>query len=245
MPARLTAIPFTKDDLDAVADFHCGDDPWAEYVTNWIRGAQNGVLDAFDLGTDVWLYLDDDNNIVGFGSLGITEWSYPNPYQGQRVLLNVIPAYAVQSRFHKQPPGDWSQHYSSEILNDLIAEASRRCVEDSSLDPLLGLFVDERNERAIRHYENHGFKKYAKPIKGRGQRMLLNLPVAATNQGMSSIVIRQEQHTNEDISSDNVIEGDHLSGFLEAVSMVLNAPPTLEQREKKAAAKARGDERKR
>jgi len=189
MSARLTAIPFTKDDLDAVADFHCGDNPWAEYVAEWIKGAPGGVLVALDIGTDIWLYLNDDNEIVGYGSLGTSEWNYPDPYKtapgGKKVCLNMIPAFAVQSQFHGQPPGHWSQHYSSEILNDLIAEATRRCVQDPSLAPLLGLFVDERNARAIRHYENHGFKKYAKPIKGRGQRMLLLLPVASINQGMS------------------------------------------------------------
>ncbi len=184
MPARLTAIPFTKDDLDTVANFHCGDDPWAEYVSNWIKGADDGVLVALDLGTQVWLYLNSDDDIVGFGSLGMTEWFYPNPYNGKKVKLHVIPAYAVQSRFHKQPPGDWSQHYASEILNDLIAQATYRCLQDPSLASLLGLFVDERNQRAIRHYENHGFIKYAKPIKGSGQRMLLNLPVNEASQGV-------------------------------------------------------------
>lgn len=182
MDARLTAIPFTKDDLDAVAEFYCGDEPWAEYVADWIKGAPNGVIEALDMGTAVWLYLDDNNDIVGYGSLGVTEWYYPDPYKGEKVSLSVIPAYAIQSRFHKQPPGDWSQHYASEILNDLINEAIRRCMQDSSFAALLCLFVDERNARAIRHYENHGFKKYAKPIKGRGQRMVLNLPVVTAHQ---------------------------------------------------------------
>src|SRR6266851_2936917 len=98
MPARLTAIPFTKDDLDAVADFHCGDKPWAQYVADWIQGKPDGVLDALETGTEVWLYVNDKNEIVGFGSLGVTEWYYPDPYgrnESKRVALPIIPAYAI------------------------------------------------------------------------------------------------------------------------------------------------------
>jgi len=182
MDARLTAIPFTRDDLDAVVDFHCGDARWARYVTDWIQGKPGGVLEALDIGTQVWLYLDQQNEVVGFGSLGYTEWVYPDPFgrgDSKRVPLCIIPAYGVDVRFHKKPNGDWQQHYSSEILADLIAVAAREWTReygsDPNVTPLLGLFVDEQNTRAMRHYENHGFSKYGKPIRNRGQRMLLKL----------------------------------------------------------------------
>lgn len=188
MTARLTAIPFTKGDLDAVADFDCGDEPWATYVANWIRG--DGVIEALEAGTEVWLYLNAQNEIVGYGSLGNTRWLYPDPYGqqsgSQRVKLSVIPAYAVQKRFQRQPEGGWEQHYSSEIISDLINEAIVHCSLDPELEPLLGLFVDERNIRAMSHYERHGFIKYGKPIKGQGQRMILNLQIEANSQSNSS-----------------------------------------------------------
>jgi hypothetical protein len=222
MPANLTAIPFTKDDLDAVADFDCGDEPWAQYVSDWIKGGPGGVLDALEAGTEVWLYVNDQNEIVGYGSLGTTNWYYPDPYgreaNTKRVSLSIIPAYAVQKAFHKKPAGAWQQHYSSKILLDLLNQALQRCQQKLDLAPLLGLFVDDRNLHAIRHYENHGFTKYGKPLKGRGQRMLLNLPVAISNTPEA-----RQQETN----------------FEQAASMTIEAPPLPEEQAKRDAAKAR------
>ena len=221
MSARLTPIPFTRDDLDAVADFECGATEWARYVADWIKDGP--VIEALNNGTQVWLYIDDDNRIVGYGSLGTTEWLYPDPYGQQpgseRVQLCVIPAYAVQTEYQRKPEGDWREHYSSEILSDLMNEAVLMCRQNPSLEHLLGLFVHPLNTRAIQHYENHGFIKYGKVIKTRGQRMLLNLPMEEAGQSQPP-------------------------SFEEAVSSVLNAPPTPEQQAKKAARKARAEERK-
>ena len=59
----------------------------------------------------------------------------------------------VQKEFKGQPPGPKEDRYSSQILGDLISEAN----EDKTTHPVLGLFVDKDNNRAIKFYKDAGF----------------------------------------------------------------------------------------
>jgi ribosomal protein S18 acetylase RimI-like enzyme len=72
----------------------------------------------------------------------------------------------VDRKFHGQPPGPSEQRYASQILSDLVAEAKRH--EDER--PILILYVNEQNHRAIRFYERFSFielqKPYTDPVTG-------------------------------------------------------------------------------
>lgn len=244
---RLIRIAFTQDDIAAVQGFSCGDKPWEQYLADWIQGRLTGgdsVLESFDSGTKVWLYLTPDGDIVGYGSLGVTTWYYPNPAGGEQWTIGIIPAFAVNAPFHGKPLGPWQQRYSTEILADLIQAATDNYQAGFPPDPALGLFVDTRNERAIPRYKDLGFQNYAKPLKRPGyalQRMLLKLRSPTI----------QDSERSESVVAPTMPESPATTGevgtrtFEEAAAAVLNALPTPEQQARKDAATARRAERKR
>src|SRR5579884_767622 len=162
---RLVKIAFTEADLPAVQSFACGDRLWEAHLSDWIKGKSTddtSVIEAMQDGTKVWLYMTQQGGIVGYGSLGVTTWSYPSPYGGEKATFGVIPALAVNLPFQGQPPGNWEQRYSTEIIGDLIAEAVETYRTGSFPDPLLGLFVDTRNVRAKKLYVRMGFEDFGK-----------------------------------------------------------------------------------
>jgi GNAT superfamily N-acetyltransferase len=148
----LRVIPFAEDLLEAVADFHCGDEPHERELADWVR---QEALQAMAGGTDVWLFATAEGELVGYGSLGTTRWKWPDP-AGPKVPLQIIPAVAIQKAYWGKPEGPREGRYSSQILDHLIAEATDR----SAVSPLLGLFVHPDNERAIRVYQRVGFVPY-------------------------------------------------------------------------------------
>lgn len=150
---------FDYSQLSRVQDFDCGQEEWEREVSDWIKseGPEGALAESSRSSRPckVWLYESDDGQIVGFGSLGETNW-------GRRVEgdpnspFTVIPNFAVQSRFQGQPANvSPDERYASLIMDDLIFEAS----EIPNRRPLLGLFVDVRNVRAIRFYERFGFQR--------------------------------------------------------------------------------------
>lgn len=82
----------------------------------------------------------------------------------------------VNKRYWGQPPGAREQRYSAQILDDLIAEARKHLAER----PILVLYVNESNTRAIKFYEQAGFIELHKPFKDKNsgfvnKRMVLVL----------------------------------------------------------------------
>ena len=151
---------------EAVAQFSCGDLPRDKEVADFLRVHAIEQVEGNRLG--VWLYFDDNAKLVGFSSLGRTEWGYPKP-NGQKVTVQIIPYMAVSSS--QQGKG-----YSRTIVGDVIAEAV--LLKDATSD-LLGLYVHVDNAIAIGVYFGVGFENYAAPRKFDGeqyQRMLLRLP---------------------------------------------------------------------
>jgi GNAT superfamily N-acetyltransferase len=153
MSASLIAVPFAADLLELVQGFACGDEPYEHELADWIV---RDSLPAMEHGTRVWLYATADRQLVGYGSLGTTNWHWPDP-KSKRVTLHVIPAVAIQKPFWGKPEGPREGRYSSQILDHLIAEATDR----TDVLPLLGLFVHPDNHRAIRLYERAGFKPFS------------------------------------------------------------------------------------
>ncbi len=153
MSTSLIAVEFSADFLDLVKDFACGDEPHERELAEWIR--QESVT-ALDRGAKVWIYVTPEKEVVGYGSLAVTRWNYPEP-SSKRTSLALIPAVAIQKACWGKPDGPREGRYSSQILDHLITEAARL----SATVPVLGLFVHPENQRAIKVYERAGFQPFS------------------------------------------------------------------------------------
>jgi hypothetical protein len=181
MPDILRKIPFTEDLREAVRDFDCGSEPWEQPLNAWIKAGtevRNGALfernQAAGKGKrlDVWLHVNQADELVGYSSLGESNWRWPLP-SDPRVPISIIPNVAIQKRFHGKP--DDPPRYSKQILDHLVFEARRQ----THRHPLIGLYVDPRNAVAVKVYRREGFQDfqtYTDPADGvTYQGMILKL----------------------------------------------------------------------
>jgi ribosomal protein S18 acetylase RimI-like enzyme len=152
MPDLLQPIAFAPELLDEVQQFECGDEPYQKELAVWLF--QDAVT-ALERGTKVWLYANQANAIVGFGSLGLTRWKYPDAGSPKTGLV-IIPAVAVGRAFWGKPKGMPEDRCSSQIMRHLVAEA---LAWPGSL-PALGLFVHPDNQAAIKLYSRFGFSQF-------------------------------------------------------------------------------------
>jgi GNAT superfamily N-acetyltransferase len=154
MPSStLVVVPFTPDMLDLVQGFSCGDQPHERELAEWIT---RDSIQAMQRGTQVWLYATPERELVGYGSLGVTRWRWPEP-TSKKVEIQVIPAVAIQQAYWGKPEGPREERYSSQILDHLLAEADAR----ADAMPLLGLFVHPDNQRAVAVYQRVGFVPFS------------------------------------------------------------------------------------
>jgi ribosomal protein S18 acetylase RimI-like enzyme len=152
MPDLLQPVAFAPELLDEVRDFDCGEEPYQKELAEWLL--QDATL-ALARGTKVWLYANQGNEVVGYGSLGLTRWKYPDA-DSPKTALVIIPAVAVRRAFWGKPEGAAEDRYSSQILRHLLTEA---LAWPGSL-PALGLFVHPDNHAAIKLYERFGFRPF-------------------------------------------------------------------------------------
>jgi GNAT superfamily N-acetyltransferase len=172
MPTTLKKIPFDDDLLPLVLDFDCseGDPPkfWEEEINDWIRldpAEGDGALYWLrqGKGTQVWLYTDESDEVVGYGSLCPSRWPDLAVLQQvpklKRVPITLIPAVGVNRRFQGGPPGaERSERYSSKILRHLVREARRH----TDRQPFLGLYVHPDNVKAIALYRREHFTDFSR-----------------------------------------------------------------------------------
>ena len=135
-------------------DFNCGDEPFEQELARWI---QQEAEEALGRGTCVWLYVTDSKEIIGYGSLAMTRWHYPESAK-KRATLAIIPPVAIQKQFWGKPDGPRKivthRRFS---ITFLWKQRSLR------IDiPILGLFVHPENKRAIKAYERAGFTLFSK-----------------------------------------------------------------------------------
>jgi hypothetical protein len=192
MPDLLQKLSLTEDLLPFLADFDCGDEPWQKPLADWIKappGVKNGALHELSKRKgklEVWLHVNKSHEIVAYSALGVSNWEWPTSAD-PRVPISVIPNLAIQVKFWGKPVDP--PRYSKQILDHLIFEARKH----SERQPLLGLFVDPRNERAIRAYQRAGFQTYFRRYADDGveyQSMLLKLaqaPGANADPGTSTL----------------------------------------------------------
>lgn len=160
-PPPLEKYPFTVDHLPAVEGFFCGSEEWERELSEWIQNpGEGGALhDVRARDCQVWLYYTERDGVIGFGSLGTTEWHWPTR-KGHKRRLASLPMVAVRRDMWGKPDGPPNRRWSSLILDDLIEEAFA-LVERTGCEPVLGLWVDERNTRAIKFYSENDFRMYA------------------------------------------------------------------------------------
>jgi ribosomal protein S18 acetylase RimI-like enzyme len=152
MPDLLQPVAFAPELLDEVRDFDCGDEPYQKELPAWLL---QDAIPALARGTKVWLYANQANEVVGYGSLGLTRWKYPDAGSPKTGLV-IIPAVAVRRAFWGKPEGPPEDRYSSQIMRHLLAEA---LAWPGSL-PALGLLVHPDNQAAIKLYERLGFRPF-------------------------------------------------------------------------------------
>jgi GNAT superfamily N-acetyltransferase len=163
MASNLRKVLFGNDLMPHVISFNCGTEIYEEEVSTWIRDREAGALSVMEkYGTHVWLYINEEGDIVGFGSLGTTKWSYPERHSKSKAKVNLIPAVAIETRFQGKPEGEHEDRFSTQIMRDLIYEA--RNTPDTV--PILGLFVHPANRRAIGLYRRMGFQDFYQTSNG-------------------------------------------------------------------------------
>ncbi len=164
MPQGLFKDVFTESDLEEVQSFDCGNEPYQQEVANWLKGSLGAdsaltSINHQERPGKVWLYRLEDGTLVGFGALGKSEWRWKGK-KDPKIPLTVVIWIGLGKEFHGQPPGPREQRYSWQILDDLIAEA----LEDEETHPVLGLFVQTANVRAIELYRRAGFTEELEPF---------------------------------------------------------------------------------
>jgi GNAT superfamily N-acetyltransferase len=152
MADQLRYVVLTPELLAEVRKFDCGDEPYQKELASWLL---NDASPALARGTRVWLYVNEANEVVGYGSLGQTRWKYPEADSPKSTLV-IVPAVAVRRPFWGKPDGPPEDRYSSQIMRHLIAEA---LAWPGSL-PALGLFVHPDNQAAIKLYQRFGFRAF-------------------------------------------------------------------------------------
>jgi hypothetical protein len=163
MADPLQVIPFAPDMLDQVRDFHYGDEPYQRDLADWMS---NDAIRSLGLGTKIWLYINAVPDIVGYGSLGVTRWRFPEPTSAKTELV-IIPAVALRSCYWGQPSGPPEDRYSSQIMCQLLDEAHAW----PGRLPGVGLFVHPDNRAAIKLYERFGFRQFSHTYTDRATKV--------------------------------------------------------------------------
>jgi GNAT superfamily N-acetyltransferase len=126
-------------------DFDCGKEPLNQFLRETARRNEGTIT-----STRVLVDLNAETTIIGFHTLTYCEVDaplksplnkYPHPLQGMKLAR-----MAVDTRFS-------GNGYGVMILVDAI----KRTCHAHEIAPLLGLFVDSKDQDAKRFYEKYGF----------------------------------------------------------------------------------------
>lgn len=167
MPPFLRAQKFTPEVQSQLGTFDCGTSVFARDMTDWITGPRC-FASIRDRGTNVWLFRDDHGSVVGFGSVGETEWKWPDQKSPFK-KMSFIPALATHSNFQRTPyDAPREEQYSMAILIFLIAQARKLGHQ------YLVLFAHKDNTGAQSLYEIAGFEYSPESYKG-NRKMFLDV----------------------------------------------------------------------
>lgn len=149
MADMLLWVEFNKELLGKITGFSCGSEAYERELRDWLF---NEAEVAVTHGTKVWLYFNRAGEFVGYSSLSMNQWKYPDP-KSSKISVAVIPNVAIDERFFGKPPGPPEERYSAQIMEHLVDEATAL----PGQPVVIGLFVHQENKRAIRFYEKYGF----------------------------------------------------------------------------------------
>jgi hypothetical protein len=105
----LVRIPFAESLLPKVQSFDCGTEPWEIEVSDWIKMPEGAVADL-KAGNQVWLFANEDGDLIGFGSLGEAQVRWPTA-KDPRIHVPVIPMLGIDKRF-------WESRFRSSAKAD-------------------------------------------------------------------------------------------------------------------------------
>ncbi|SRR5258706_999544 len=245
---RLDITPFTDELLPLVSDFDCGSEDYQEEVAEWIRGQRPGtVLDAIHSRrrpARVWLYSTPVDGIVGYGSLGPSNWT--SRRGGPRDMpIVVIPNAGLKRQFQRYPPdAAREERYSTQIMEHLKYEA-RNFPRQL---PLLGLFVHPNNEAARILYARVGFTDYdqtyydeEKDVTYQGMILKLAQPeVSIPTQERLGVGMLEPQEP----AADSPGTVPNTLALQKSVATEVNTPPLPEKRAKRSGAELHRAKRK-
>jgi len=152
----LGKLPLSEDKLTPklrhqMGRFDCGDEPWQREISDALI---SGELLRDQLYERVcWLYLNDEQTLVGYGGLAVSEIEWLPELRLSKRYLEVNPI-GVDKRFFGSKDTPREDRCSYMIMGDLIIEARARNVA-----PFLILYVHPKNARAIAFYRNVGFRE--------------------------------------------------------------------------------------
>ncbi len=149
---RITHVLFYKHMHGLVSDLSFGSDTFGRDASDWIQDVgYPSVRNEINKGTQVWIYRNTAEDLVGFGSLGVTRWNF----QGSRQAIQYIPMLAVTENQQGRPvETSGSPKYCRQILSHILDEAEKRLATSG----FVGLSVLPSNAKAISLYEQAGFE---------------------------------------------------------------------------------------
>jgi len=119
----LVPIEFALEMLPSLERFTYGREPWEVYLHTWLM---KGSADAIGSGgAKVWVYINQADEYVGYGSLAQSLLRYPRK-KSDMVPVVDIPAFAVRDDLWGKPKEDRLDdvtvdgRYSSQIMRHLI-----------------------------------------------------------------------------------------------------------------------------
>lgn len=149
----LTFVDFHPSMVNLIRDFSYGSASYQIELASWIL---NDSAEAIERGTKVWLYSNQAGQIVGYGSLGQSNWRFPDA-TSKRTPLVVIPAVAIREEFWGKPESSVKgERYSTQIIEHLLTEA----LAWPGALPAVGLYVHPDNLAAIKLYERFRFRLF-------------------------------------------------------------------------------------
>ncbi|GAC1473742.1 MAG: hypothetical protein NVSMB9_22920 [Isosphaeraceae bacterium] len=174
-------IVFSEAHLESVSDFSCGGDSWAVPINEWIKNGD--AIRALKKGKcRIWLYHNDNDEQIGYGSLGITNWPVIFRDDPKKSVL-ILPNLGVRHEHQKKG-------YGKVICGHLIHEAQKEFESNfrkgKKIAPILGLLVHPDNHGAKSLYRSMGFSSYdyfhddrEDDIRYEGMAKLLDVPAVA------------------------------------------------------------------
>ena len=156
-------MPFNRHLLFRVQSFTCAaphadhEERWEADVSKWIKAKpqEPGAVYALENeNTRVWIYPDENGEIIGYASLGPQKLLVGEKH----VILPTIPYFGIVTKFQGKPEGpNKACRYARRIFQGLIDEAQRLKL------PFLFLYVDPDNTRALeKFYPDFGFRVFSR-----------------------------------------------------------------------------------